>query len=188
MPLSEPPESLDGFPETVAPDKLFRIHRSEHDPLFYSSSGDNRFDLQAPGGTLYAAATPRGAFIEVFRMRLVPSIEVQARRVSVLIPLAPLRLADCTHPGALAFGVTAEIHSTRDYGICQRWAEAFATAGFDGIAYLASHDPSSHELSVALFQDEDQPEVLEDDDTRVIDAALIQEVEQHFGVVVVPMA
>jgi hypothetical protein len=187
MPLEGPPHSLDGFPETTAPDKLYRIHRIQHDPLFYSSSGDGRFDLEPPGGTLYTAASPRGAFIEVLRMPLVPSTEVQARALSRLVPLGQLGLADCTSPAAAAYGVTAEIHSTRDYELCQRWAAAFVDAGFDGVAYYASHDPSAGELSVAIFRRADQGEQFEVDDTAAISAALIEDVEQHFAIVVVPV-
>jgi hypothetical protein len=202
MPLSQPPSSLNGFPETAGPDVLYRIHRHENGALFYSNDGGGRFDLRPPRGTLYCSASPRGAFIEVFRTPLIPFAEVQARVLSHLSITRPirlpaavgrtvaradrLRLADCTNAEARAFGVTAEIHATRDYAVCQRWAEAFAAAGFDGIAYLASHDPSAEEVAVAVFEDAVQSDRLAVGVVEAIDGTLIEEVEERDGIVVVP--
>lgn len=228
MPLSEPPESLRGFPSVGAPQLLYRIHRKGNGPIYFSDSGEARFDLKPPRGTLYCATNERAAFIEVFRTPLVPRAEIEARMLSVLstsrphlqlpdvarasspprgrreppvrlvgtpdpgsILLSPsraerLRLADCTHPEARGFGVTAAINSTPDYPLCQRWAEAFADAGFDGIYYLAGHDPSSSERSVALFQGSRRVAKLSRLWTTDIGDNVIREIEERFGIVVVP--
>jgi hypothetical protein len=152
VPLYDPPASLDGFPSLSVSEQLYRIHRSDHEPLYLSNTGESRFDLPAPRGTLYTAQTPVGAFLEVFRGRLIPSAEVAARSLTRLDPTGdPLSLADCTNPEARGFGVTAAIHSTLDYDLTQRWALAFADAGFDGIYYLVSHDPGATEHGIALF-------------------------------------
>jgi RES domain len=152
VPLDDPPVSLEGFPSLSVSGQLYRIHRSDHDPLYFSSTGESRFDLLAPRGTLYTAQTPVGAFLEVFRGRLIPSAEVAARSLTRLDRTGDLlSLADCTSPEARGFGITAAIHSTADYDLTQRWALAFADAGFDGIYYLVSHDPSAGEHGIALF-------------------------------------
>src|SRR5439155_16045864 len=86
------------------------------------------------------------------RGRLIPSAEVAARRLTRLDRTRDrLLLADCTNPGARGFGITAATHSTPDYDLTQRWALAFADAGFDGVYSLASHDPSAGEHGIALF-------------------------------------
>ena len=183
MPLGDPPASLDGFPSLSTVGNLYRIHRSDHDPLYFSSTGAGRFDLPAPHGTLYTAETPVGAFLEVFRGRLIPSAEVAARTLTTLTRTGdPLALADCTDPGARAFGVTAAVHSTPDYELTQRWTLAFAEADFDGIYYLVSHDPSAEEHGVALFAGVSswprRSTPIHDD--------LIAEVQRRFGLLVVP--
>jgi RES domain len=182
VPLTDPPASLAGFPSLSLSGTLYRIHRSDHDPLYLSNTGAGRFDLPAPRGTLYTAETPVGAFLEVFRGRLIPSAEVAARTLTTLTRTGtPLALADCTSPGARAFGVTAAVHSTPDYELTQRWAFAFAEAEFDGIYYLLSHDPSAEEHGVALFADVSSwPQ-----GSTPIPDDLIAEVQRRFGLLVV---
>jgi RES domain len=141
-----------------------------------------RFDLPGSRGTLYAAATSVGAFLEVFRGRLIPSAEVAARSLATFTPTSELRLADCTHPEARRFGVTAAIHSTPDYALTQRWALAFADAGFDGIYYLVSHDPSAGERGVALFAGASLATAA----SAPIPDGLVAEVQRRFGLLVLP--
>jgi len=77
----------------------------------------DRFDLQSPRGTLYAAETAVGSFIEVFRaVRFVAQAEVDARLLAAVRVPEARRLADCTNTQARHFGITSEIHSTRDSG------------------------------------------------------------------------
>lgn len=45
----------------------------------------------------------------------------------------------------------AAIHSTEDYDLTQAWAVALLAAGFEGIRYLVSHDPSQRLVGVAVF-------------------------------------
>ena len=52
-----------------------RIHRKEHDPLFFGATGRNRFDDPLGRfGVLYAAQEPAGAFIEVFGFGVVGGV------------------------------------------------------------------------------------------------------------------
>jgi hypothetical protein len=188
VPLGDPPASLDGFPSLSPVGLLYRIHRSDHDPLHLSSIGAGRFDLPETRGTLYTAETPVGAFVEVFRGRLIPSAEIAARSLTTIARTrARLMLADCTNPGARAFGVTAAIHSTPDYDLTQRWAVAFANAGFDGISYLVSHDPSADERGIALFADVSKPlRGIGSTESTPIPDELVAEVQRRFGLLVVP--
>jgi hypothetical protein len=188
VPLGGPPASFDGFPSLPTSGRLYRIHRSDPDPLYFSSTGAGRFDLPAPSGTLYTAETPVGAFLEVFRGRLIPSAEIAARTLTTIARTRDrLVLADCTNPGARAFGVTAAIHSTPDYDLTQRWALAFAEAGFDGISYLVSHDPSAGEHGIALFADVSKPlRGIGSTGSTPIPDDLVADVQRRFGLLVVP--
>ncbi len=189
MPLEEPPESLEEFPERILQEGLVlaRIHRSETDPLFFSTSGGGRYDIDLEG-TLYLAADEVGAFVEVFRSRLVPLDEVAARRLAFVRLRANLRLADLTSGVSRGFGVTAAIHASPDYGLCQRWAAALKRQGFDGVVYRLSHDPSGELVGVALFgpRDEVLSQLIVLDDQPIGDE-LIEEVRRRFGVLVLPV-
>lgn len=189
MPLSEPPASLDGFPELRWASRLYRIHRRGLSPLYFSNTGQGRFDLNPPEGTLYGSASELGSFVEVFRSTLIPTSEVEQRRLARLKTKArrPLVLADCTKAEARRFGITAAIHSTPDYALTQRWATAFRRDGFDGILYLVSHDPSAGTKGYAIFgSSSDDPLVIDADD--VIEEALIVSAQDTFGVIVLPAA
>jgi len=184
VPLAEPPASLDGFPAVQAASSLYRIHRRGLSPLHFSDTGHGRFDLGPPEGTLYASSTKLGSFIEVFRSTLVPMAEVEQRELAEL-RTASIRLADCTARTARRFGVTAAIHSTPDYALTQGWAAAFRRAGFDGILYLLSHDPSASVTGVAIFgPDEAKPLLIHSDGP--IEEELIFAAQESFGIVVVP--
>ncbi len=187
-PLSEPPARLDGFPRRRLPPTapLYRIHRLDRAPWWFSHDGSGRFDLATPRGTCYLAEEPLGAFVEVFRaMAVVPSAEVDARRVSTLHAPRPFVLADCTSRRARAFGITAAIHSGEDYTRTQAWAAALAAAGFDGVRYLLSHDPAQRSVGVALFG----PAGLAQwpvEATGPVDSTVILRARREFGIRVVP--
>lgn len=184
MPLSEPPANLDGFPAVRTASSLYRIHRRGLSPLYFSDTGHGRFDLSPPEGTLYASSSKLGSFVEVFRSTLIPMPEVEQRELAELRTTA-IRLADCTDPAARRFGVTAAIHSTPGYALTQRWAAAFRKAGFDGIVYLLSHDPSASAKGVALFgPDKAKPLLIHSDGP--IEEELIVAAQETFGIVVVP--
>jgi hypothetical protein len=189
VPLEEPPERLEAFPEVVL-DKavvLARIHRAENEPLHFSTGGGGRFDL-SPEGTLYLATEELGAFVEVFRGRLVALDEVAARRLALVRLRAKVRLADLTSASSRGFGVTGAIHASSDYALCQRWASALHRHGFDGVVYHVSHDPSGESLGVALFGPPDRvlSKLVVVDDEPIGDE-LIEHVRERFGVLVLPV-
>lgn len=189
MPLGEPPAGLSAFPAwTLAPAHvLARIHRVGNDARYFGSSGDYRFDLASPRGSLYAAETAVGSFIEVFRaVPFVPQAEVDVRLLAGIRVPDERRVADCTASGSRRFGLTGAIHSTPDHALCQRWAEAFAAAGFAGMRYRGSHDPSMTEIGLALFGQAGVDESIAVDEDAPIPPDVVDEVRSRFGVLVLP--
>lgn len=189
-PLALPPEdppSLHEFPAcvTLASQPLYRIHRQNHGPWYFSDDGSGRFNLAPPRGTCYLATEPIGAFIEVFRATaLVASADVAKRHLATLHVLRDVKLADCSVRSARAFGITAAIHASEDYRATQRWAEAFSRAGFEGICYRLSHDPSQRCLGIALFGQGGESDLPVDSD-EPIGVELIK-AAREFGILVIP--
>jgi hypothetical protein len=187
-PLGLPPDDLSRFPAFGVDRRrsLYRIHRTDAGPWWFSGEGSGRFDLRDGRGSCYLAVTPVGAFIEVFRVAtVIPEAEVEARSLSSLVPPARARLADCTVSAARKFGITGAIHTQPDYTVPQIWAEAFAAAGFGGIRYRVSHDPSQRELGAVLFGDAGEPS-LPVRRTEPIPASVIEAARQRFGLIVAP--
>ncbi len=186
--LTPPPARLAGFPSLhLREAKLSRIHRADLSPWWFSSDGSGRFDLPAESGrgTCYLAMEPEGCFLEVFRgVSLIPEQEIEVRRLSRLTVEEAL-LADCASSRSREFGLTAEVHSTPDYRITQRWAAAFAAAGFDGVRYLLRHDPSQHLSGIALFGPAGSPP-WPAPPPEEIELDLQLEVERRFGLRVLP--
>lgn len=135
---------------------LWRIHLAGRDAWHFASGPDGRFNLAAPNGTCYLSEKELGAFVEHFGRLLrpggaLPQPLVDARRLSA-VRVGQLNLVDVTRRAVLgALGLTGEIHTTTDYAATQRWAETFKGAGYDGIRYLARHDPSLKLASIAVF-------------------------------------
>jgi hypothetical protein len=57
---------------------------------------------------------------------------------------------DTTVRAARGFGVTGELASMVPYDLPQRWAAAFAAAGYQGVRYRIRHDPGGSR-ALALF-------------------------------------
>jgi hypothetical protein len=147
-----------------------------------------RFDLTSPSGTLHVAEQPLGSFLEVFRdVRLIDEADIQSRRISSLRAPRNLRLADCTSQRARGFGVTGEIHMTEDYDRTQRWAAAFAGAGYYGIRYYLRHDPSLRLAGVAVFGQTASSRRWRKPRTGSIDEHLLQQARRRFGIRVLPV-
>ena len=177
--------NLDGFPRrTLRGDlELHRIHKAANDPWWFSTDGSGRFDTRH--GTCYFAGRPIGAWVEVFRKRmLLPEEEVIGRALHTVVLGRSLRLADITSRRALAFGVTASLGADESYGASQRFAAAAIEAGFDGVRYWVRHDPAQKLYGFALFgpaeahwpAGSDQP----------IPADLIDQATRNFGYRVLP--
>ncbi|TSD40573.1 RES domain-containing protein [Rhodococcus sp. KBS0724] len=86
-------------------------------------------------------------------MRYIPRTEIDGRALSAVAVGRDLQIADVTSNKALEFGMTSEINTTVDYDLTQLWAEAFRTAGFNGMRYWARHEMSHTHACLALFAD-----------------------------------
>jgi hypothetical protein len=135
-----------------------RIHRVEHDPLFFGTTGGNRFDDPLRRfGVLYAAEEPAGAFIEVFGFGVVGGINTVRESEALILAFTsievarPMRLVDLTGPGLARIGATNEL-TAGPHSTAQQWSWALwgHPSRPDGLLYRARYDPSC--LSIALFQ------------------------------------
>lgn len=162
------------------------MHRVEHGAWWFSSDGSGRFDLDSPHGACYLAEAPVGALIEHFDgITVIPELELEGRRISILKPDGRLRLADCTSPAARRFGVDLALSAGDDYAHTQRFAAWFHDGGFDGVRYLLRNDPAATLVGIALFGaggEHDRPHL----STSPVDEATLAIAASVFGVEVVP--
>lgn len=136
---------------------VWRVHRREHDPIWFGPApggfAGSRFD--APGGefgTLYAAASLTGAFVETIlrrAARVVARPFVEQRAFSRLRIKRPLRLVQLHGQGLIQLGVTSDICAGDIYAPSQALALAlYERYKLDGIAYRARHN--NDEICYAL--------------------------------------
>ena len=188
-PLALPPDDLRGFPRhrLGAGRPLYRVHRADRAPGWFSGDGSGRFDLGDDRGTLYLALSELGALIEAFRSgTVVAEAEVAARQLSTVAFDRTLTLADCASTRARAFGVTAEIHSSPDYELTQAWARALAATEVAGIRYRLRHDPAQRELGVALFGRRGEDASVPIDASGPIAEDVLRQLARRFGITVSP--
>jgi hypothetical protein len=149
-PHPDPPADLHGhrLPLAETPGPWIRSHSIRHGPLYFGTSGFNRFD--APDhqyGVLYAAVDFHGAFIETFGRELghhaIDPIALQERALAEVKASRPLRLVDLTGPGLSQIGADSRLTAS-DYAVSQPWALALHEHPDqpDGILYRSRHDPS----------------------------------------------
>lgn len=144
-----------GFPRRTlrGTQEIYRIHRPETAPWWFSADGSGRFDPVGTGfGACYLAEQPLGAWVEVFRkgMALAES-EVKGRALLTVTLGRDLKLADLTSRRALQFGVTASIGANQDYSESQALAVNTVESGFAGLRYMLRHDPAQQLYGLALF-------------------------------------
>lgn len=139
--------------------EIYRIHGSTNSPWWFSADGSGRFDPVGTGqGACYFAERPIGAWVEVFRKRMLLAEDDVLKRSIYSTQLgSDLRLADVTSRRALQFGITASIGANEEYSESHSFAVDAATAGFDGIRYLVRHDPAQKLYGVALFGEAGEP-------------------------------
>jgi RES domain-containing protein len=185
--------SLKRFPRrTLRGDRtLYRIHRARERCWWFSSDGSGRFDpIATELGACYLAERPIGAWIEVFRKAmLLAEAEIAERSLSSVQLGRDLRLADLTSRRALQFGVTASVGANEVYGPSQAFAASAVAAGFDGVRYLARHDPAQKLYSVALFATAGAPAQGDSNwphGDEPIPDELIAEAQRSFGYRVLP--
>lgn len=163
---------------------IYRIHNIDLGAWWFSSGAKTRFDLGGHKnlGTCYVAAEAAGCFLEVFHnFKVVPEPEILLRRLSVLKLPVSFRLADCTAERCRGFGVTGEIHASKDYDLTQGWARALADAGFDGICHWLRTDPGKSQVGYALFHKSGDPE-WKTPPSSLIPDTLLAEVEERYGI------
>jgi hypothetical protein len=134
--------------------RLFRIHRGAHGPWWFSADGTGRFDpVHVDGlGACYLAEEPLGAFVEVFRTRiLLEESEIETRVLTQVQFGRDLWLADACAREALSYGVTAQLGADGDYSLAQDFASSAARAGFQGVRWCVRHDPAQQLAAIALF-------------------------------------
>lgn len=170
--------------------ELYRIHRRERGPWWFSSDGAGRFDPVGTGvGACYLAARPLGAWVEVFRKEMQLSERAVGDRALFTVALGTdLRLADLTSRRALQFGVTASLGAAEDYTGSHRFAARALEAGFAGVRYFVRHDPAQKLYGVALFGDPGEsagPATASGADAPV-SQALVDEAQARFGYRIVP--
>jgi hypothetical protein len=186
--LPAPPDELPELPHAKLSTALWRIHLADVSPWFFDAGPDGRFNL-ADAGTCYLAEEPIGAFVEKFGRLLrpggvVPEPLVDAQRLSRLRP-PRADVVDLTESKVLGLiGLTAEIHSTTDYGLTQSWVVALRDAGYAGIRYKARHDPRGQLVSIALFGSDKPPRSAAR--TAAIPVDLIHEAAATFAITVLP--
>lgn len=143
--------------ESVSPGtRLVRIHRSDLGPLFFGSTGGNRFDDPARTyGTCYLSTTFEGAFAETclraVGARFVALTFLEARSFSEIEVVDTLTFVSIHGPGLAQLGATGAVTSG-PHTVVQQWSRAVhdhPTAP-DGVACRSNHD--NGQLCVALFE------------------------------------
>jgi RES domain len=135
---------------------LSRIHDRNHGPIYFGTTGRNRFDSPDHSfGVLYVGRDESCAFIETFGqstgISVVTRKELLARHLSYLTTTQSLTLVDLSSSGSLArIGADARLFSG-SHAIAQRWAAALRGHPTKpaGLHYPARHDPARN--ACALF-------------------------------------
>jgi hypothetical protein len=200
--MSDPPPTdpaaLEEFP-TVELDptvELWRVHRFENRPEYFTNSGLSRFDPPRHSrneyGVCYMATSQVGAFLETLgRFRPLPLNVVRERALTPLHLTGAVRLASVNDPAVLGhFGISGDLSVGADYELPQQWSAALRAAGFDGIYYRARHDPALEESSVALFGDVgvdvSRVRAKKGWDLETIPDSLLDFVERRYGIYALP--
>lgn len=142
--------------ESLPPRTVFvRIHRSDLTPLFFGTSGENRFDdPQRIYGVCYVALTLEGAFAETclraVGAQFIASSYLNVRVFTAIEATAPLRLVAVHGAGLARIGATS-IVSGGEHAMAQIWSRAIHDhpSSPDGLLYRANHD--NGEICAALF-------------------------------------
>ena len=131
---------------------LYRHHQSIHNPIFFGTTGNYRFDdpnCPAPAsfGVLYSGADPECCLLESCGSTTgIPAVSVaylSARRIARMELSADLRFIDLVEPGGLtSIGADGRL-ATGSYKIAQHWSAALKKhpSKPDGIRYRSRHAP-----------------------------------------------
>ncbi len=148
---------LAGFPTRLlaAGEQLYRAHTAALGPWWFGADGSGRFDLTAPRGTCYLAASPLAALRERLGVVLgsrpvVPASLLSGAVVSTLALPEARDVADLQTTDASRFGVTRELETMVPYAVPQAWARHFDDVGLGGVAY-SPRFTTGDATSFALF-------------------------------------
>ena len=134
-----------------AGDVFYRHHRAEKDPIYFGTSGANRFDdpdcpRSHAFGVLYAGEDPQCCFIESCGPTTgVPAVSgayLDARAIATLELTEDLRFIDLYSAGGLTrIGADGRLF-TGSYKIAQQWSAALRAHPSKpaGIRYPSRHD------------------------------------------------
>ncbi|CAN5760150.1 hypothetical protein BH23CHL2_BH23CHL2_06930 [soil metagenome] len=131
-PHPDPPSDLSTRQISLIHDQYiwYRLHRSEHSPLYFGRSGLNRFDApEGEFGVLYLGDSSHCCFVETYGRsdrgdhRIVTGQELRARRMSIVEFSRQMGLVDLTGGGLARVGADNRL-GTGDYRVAQRWARA----------------------------------------------------------------
>jgi hypothetical protein len=132
-------------------DVLYRHHRVDKDPIYFGTSGNNRFDdPDCPAshafGVLYAGEDPQCCFIEscggTTGVPAVSGAYLDARAMATLELTEDLHFIDLYSTGGLTrIGADGRLF-TGSYKIAQHWSAALRAhpSKPDGIRYPSRHD------------------------------------------------
>src|SRR5215469_16180335 len=139
---------------------LYRHHLAGRDPVYFGTSGRNRFDdPDCPAvhafGVLYTGEDPHCCFIESCGSTTgVPAVSVaylEARAMATLEVMEDLRFVDLFTTGGLTrIGADGRLF-TGSYRIAQQWSAALRShpSNPDGIRYPSRHDHTR--VAYAIF-------------------------------------
>lgn len=160
MPADQHPDPPSDF---VSRDLLFRvtgqtwirIHGVSQDPIYFGTTGRNRFDApHAEFGVMYVGADLHCGLIETFGRSHSKTITVSSLAVTGLAQIRTsrdLQLIDLAESGGLArIGADARLCSDCDYSLTQKWSKAIYDhpASVDGIFFRSRLDPARFACAV----------------------------------------
>lgn len=133
-----------------------RIHKVSQDPVYFGTTGRNRFDApHAEFGVMYVGADLHCALIETFGRSYSKTITVSSLAVTGLAQIRTsrdLQRIDLANSGGLArIGADARLCSDCDYSLTQKWSKAIYDhpASVDGIFFRSRLDPAR--FACAIF-------------------------------------
>jgi hypothetical protein len=136
--------------------QLYRIHRALHGAWFFDGSGNGRFDpAGTPGrGACYWAEEPLGAWVEVFRTRmLLTASDLATRRLSVASLGRDVMVRDLASRRALKAGITGALTGGGDYTDAHALADALQSSA-PALRWRLRHDLGGKLIGVAWFGEE----------------------------------
>jgi hypothetical protein len=136
---------------------IYRLHRTDRDPIYFGKTGDNRFD--APDGSygvLYAGEDEYCCFIETCgQVTGVPSVTgafLDQQNLAEITVAQTMTLIDLSASAGLArIGADGRLMDG-SHAVGQRWSSALRRHPTNpaGIRYRARHDPAK--LAFAIFE------------------------------------